>query len=123
MNLPANELNSIKRGEVLRVAAHGRKGGESKSRYAVVVSADVVNEESPLLVVVALEPLPENRPISPHEIPISGAESGLPENRVACCTQINTIDKQKKVVERIAKLPESPLAAIGFQLFLILGGI
>lgn len=84
----------IKRGEIWTVDLRFSRGEISKIRPALIVSANAINEISPIIVVI---PLTSQVPhiLGPERIIIEKVDAGLTKNSVALTTQIRAIEKGK----------------------------
>lgn len=114
-----NEL-AIKRGEIWAADLRPGKGSEiAKIRPVIVVSADSINSEFPLVIVT---------PISSQIPPVTGfdqillkqKQTGLKKDSVILVSNLRSIDKSR-FTKRVGKISKTKLAEIEEALKLVLG--
>ena len=82
----------VRRGEIYYVDwSPGRGSEQTGIRPALIVQNDVGNQFSPTTIVAAVS-TQQRRPY-PFHVNITARESGLPQNSVVKCEQIQTIDQ------------------------------
>lgn len=86
-------------------------------RPALVVSNDVANEHSPVVVVAAVT---TTVPKKPYPFILEIPDGVLPRSSRALCNQLNTIDKQRLLRHR-GDLPRDHLSALDGALCVSLG--
>ncbi len=94
---------SMKRGEVYQVRPDPAIGHEQqKTRPCVIVSADPVNDNSPLVVVC---PITEGVKLTATilHIPIAKGEGGTTKDSIVLCNQVKAVDKVR-LMERMGTL-------------------
>jgi mRNA interferase MazF len=102
---------SVQRGEVYRVRPDPAVGHEQqKTRPCVVVSSNLVNENSSLVVVC---PLTEGVKLTPtlFHVPISKGEGGTTKDSMALCNQVKAVDKVR-LMEKIGNLKAPSMSRI-----------
>ena len=83
-----------RRGEIYNVDwSPGRGSERTGTRLALIVQNDVGNQFSPTTVVAAVST--QQRRSYPFHVAISAEESGLPQNSVVKCEQLQTIDQTR----------------------------
>jgi len=91
----AETVNYPKRGEVYLVNFEPTIGSEiQKTRPALILQNDVLNQYSPITIVAAITSKFEE-PLYPTEVLIKAPEGGLKYDSVALLNQIRSIDKQR----------------------------
>lgn len=84
----------VKRGEIYYIDwSPGRGSEQSGIRPALIVQNDVGNRFSRTTIVAAIS-TQKRRPY-PFHVPISPLESGLPEDSIIKCEQLQTVDQQR----------------------------
>ncbi|AGN02894.1 growth inhibitor [Salinarchaeum sp. Harcht-Bsk1] len=114
----------VNRGDVVLVAFGRSETGDSRpTRPCVVVQNDVGNEHASTTVVVPLTTAFGNERY-PHEVLVRAGDAGLSEHAVALCSQPNTVDVKRDVVETLGRLPEDVLLDVdrALEYSLDLGG-
>ena len=113
----------LSRGDVVLVAFGGRDGASSASRPCVVVQNDVGNEHASTTVVVPLTTAFGDERY-PHEVLVRAADAGLEDHAVALCSQPQTVDVERDVVEALDRLPDDVLLDVdrALEYSLDLGG-
>ena len=83
-----------KRGEIYYVDwSPGRGTEQTGIRPALVIQNDVGNQYSPTTIVVAISS--QQRRVYPFQVSVTAQESGLPQDSVIKCEQIQTIDRER----------------------------
>ncbi len=104
----------MKRGELYWARLVPRSGSEQRGRRpVVVVSSDGFNETPTwrsIIVIPVTTSLRQGRR-GPTAVPLSAADTGLPEDSVAICHQITTLDRSK-VEARIGALPREAIERV-----------
>ena len=117
------ELRKLRRGQVVWVDFRGSVGAEQgKTRPAVVVSSDRLNNVLRSIIVIPISGLKDKKPF-PHEVVIPSGEGGLTEESVAQPIQIRTIDRGERVVGILGELKSDTMNAISSRLSDVLGGL
>ena len=116
----------VTRGDVVLVAFGSNAGtadGARPTRPCVVVQNDVGNEHASTTVVVPLT-TDYGSERYPHEVLVRADDAGLAEHAVALCSQPNTVDVDRDVVEGLGHLPEDVLLDVdrALEYSLDLGG-
>ena len=102
---------SMKRGAVYLVRPAPAIGHEQqKTRPCVIVSADPVNDNSPLVVVC---PITEGVKLTATilHIPLAKGEGGTTKDSIILCNQVKAVDKVR-LMERMGSLKPETMAAI-----------
>jgi mRNA interferase MazF len=101
---------TVRRGDVVVIDLDRTIGVEiEKTRPAIVVSNDSINQHSQLAVVV---PLPKNTArLSPSHVVIPKGTARLAFNSKVVTEQIKAVDKQR-IVKRLGSLPPALLAQV-----------
>lgn len=87
----------FRRGEVVRVRLDPEEGSErAGERPALVISPDLINEHSPVLLVAALTSQKTER-VYPFEALVEAGEAGLPLRSKVLLMQLRAIDKRRIV--------------------------
>ena len=95
----------IKRGEVILVNFEPVVGSEQgRVRPALVVQNDILNENSPTIIVAPLTSKIYSK-VYPSNVEIDSSESGLKVKSTILLNQIKTIDKSR-IIKRICSLDE-----------------
>jgi len=101
----------IKRGNVIRVRLDPVKGSEQAGeRPAIVLSPDVINEHSPVIVIAAVTSKKTEK-IYPFEVAIDPPEGGLIKKSKALLIHLRYIDK-RRIVGSYGSLSEKTLEKI-----------
>ena len=107
------------RGEIYYVDwSPGRGSEQTGARTALIVQNDVGNQFSPNTVVAAVSTQP--RRTYPFHVAISAEESGLPQNSVVKCEQLQTID-QTRLGRLLGSLTRDKMAEVDDALHRSLG--
>jgi mRNA interferase MazF len=86
---------SPRRGEVVRVRLDPAEGSEQAgSRPALVLSPDLINEHSPVVLIAAITPKKTER-VYPFEALIAPPEGGLQERSKVLLMQLRSVDKRR----------------------------
>lgn len=104
----------MKRGEVYWVDLQPRSGSEQRGRRpAIVVSHDSFNEVGAWrsIIVVPISTSPQQARRGPTAVPLDAGEGGLPQDSVALCHQVTTLDRGK-FTERAGFLSEAAVLAV-----------
>lgn len=119
MEVRRNEdLMSFQKGEVFWVNLDPTEGAEiKKKRPAVIISNNVINANSPLIVVCPITDSTGKK--SPIHILIEKGEGGLTKDSIAHCGQIRTVDKSR-LYEKIGNLNSKKMAEIESGIKLVL---
>ena len=102
---------SMKRGEVYQVRPDPAIGHEQqKTRPCVIVSANPVNDNSPLVVVC---PITEGVKLTATilHIPIAKGEGGTTKDSMVLCNQVKAVDKVR-LMERMGSLNPEAMSRI-----------
>jgi mRNA-degrading endonuclease toxin of MazEF toxin-antitoxin module len=105
----------LKRGDVFWADLEPRSGSEQRGRRPVVVVSHNAFNETPgwqSVIVVPLSTSPAQAGRGPTAVPVPARAAGLKKAGVALCHQVTTLDRAK-LTERIAKLPDTLLEALG----------
>ncbi len=107
------------RGEIYYVDwSPGRGSEQTGTRPALIVQNDVGNRFSPTTVVAAVST--QQRRSYPFHVAISAEESGLPQNSVVKCEQLQTID-QTRLGRPLGSLTRDKMAEVDAALHRSLG--
>ncbi|MCZ7581693.1 MAG: type II toxin-antitoxin system PemK/MazF family toxin [Fimbriimonadaceae bacterium] len=88
-------MGSIRRGEIVRVRLDPGVGSEQAGeRPALVISPDIMNEYSPVVIVAAITSRKTER-VYPFEALIEPPEGGLTIRSKVMLSQLRTIDKTR----------------------------
>ncbi len=104
----------MRRGELYWARLVPRSGSEQRGRRPVVlVSSDGFNETPTWrsIIVVPVTTSARQSSRGPTAVPLAAADTGLPEDSVAICHQITTLDRSK-VETRIGALPREALERV-----------
>lgn len=108
------------RGSVYRVSFDPTVGSEiRKTRPAAVVSNDVANQYSPIVIVVAITGRTEPKF---DEVAVDPPEGGLSKRSVIVANQIRAIDKQR-LGDKLGELSDDTMQQLDASLKLTLGMI
>jgi mRNA interferase MazF len=108
-----------KRGEIYEVNwSPGRGSEQAGIRPALVIQNDVGNEFSPTTIVAAVSSRPR-RPY-PFHVAITARESGLPQDSIVKCEQIQTI-AQCRLERRVGRLNPSKMREVDVAIMSSLG--
>ncbi|TFF36923.1 type II toxin-antitoxin system PemK/MazF family toxin [Mucilaginibacter psychrotolerans] len=111
----------IKKWSVYRANLEPVIGSEQgKSRSVLVISEDAVNALLNVVNVIPITSRKQGRTIYPNETLIPAGTAGLPNESIALCYQIRTLDKQRlsHLYGEInsAKIQDEVIDALSFQL-------
>lgn len=104
----------MRRGELYWAQLHPRSGSEQRGRRpVVVVSSDGFNEISTWrsIIVVPMTTSARQGRRGPTAVPLSTSDTGLPEDSIAICHQITTLDRSK-LETRIGALPREAVERV-----------
>ena len=104
----------MRRGDVWWALLQPRSGSEQHGRRPVVVlSHDSFNQTTKWnsVIVIPCSTSPQQNLRTPTVVPLSKGVAGLPQNCVALCHQITTLDRSK-LERQIGYLPDPELRAI-----------
>lgn len=104
----------MKRGEVWWAELSPRSGSEQQGRRPVIVlSHDAFNETQSWqsVIVIPCSTSAAQRRRGPTAVLLAKGVGGLPEDSVAICHQITTLDRSK-LTSRIGSLPEAALRVV-----------
>ncbi len=89
--------STIRRGDIVRVRLDPVEGSEQAGeRPALVVSADLINEHSPVIIVAAITSKKTDR-VYPFEALIEPPDGGLTMRSKISLLQIRSIDKRRVI--------------------------
>jgi len=98
----------MRRGEVYWVRLDPIEGSEQAgNRPAVIVSRDVINRHSPVVVVCPLTSAVNFTPLYPSDVPAHAPEGGLRADSVVLTLQVRAVAKARPG-ERLGKLEAMP---------------
>ncbi|MFQ5795160.1 MAG: type II toxin-antitoxin system PemK/MazF family toxin [Candidatus Bipolaricaulia bacterium] len=107
-----------KRGSVYLVNFDPTIGAEiKKTRPAVIISNDIANRYSPIVIVAAMTGRAEPRF---DEVPVAPPEGGLTQEAVIVPNQIRSVDK-RRLVRRLGRLSEETIRRLDVALRITLG--
>ena len=100
----------LRRGDVVRVAFDPVRGSEQGGvRPALVISPDLINRNSPVILVAGITTKKVDR-IYPFEVPM-GNEAGLAEPSKAMLMQLRSVDRSR-IAGRYGRIADSTHAAL-----------
>lgn len=113
-------MDNIKRGDVIYVDLTPPHGKEmTKARPCVVLSVDVFNQSSPLLVICPItDAYGKNSPI---HVFIPKGIAGCKKDSVVHCGQIRVIDSEERVIKKLSTMPIEYMKNIEDGLRILLG--
>jgi mRNA interferase MazF len=86
----------MKRGDVYRTVLNPADGSEqSGTRPAIIVSRDVINSSSPVVIIVPLTDRANKKHLYPSHVEMKMGEAGLTCDSVALCEQVRAIARTK----------------------------
>ncbi len=107
-----------RRGSVYLVNLDPTVGSEiRKTRPAVVISGDIMNEHSPLVIVTAIT---ERKEPKFDEVPMRPPEGGVSKPSVIVPTQVRTVDKQR-LAEFLGRCSDETMRELNTSLEITLG--
>ena len=108
------------RGEVFLVNFDPTIGAEiQKTRPALILQQDILNEYSPVTIVAAITSKVGDKTY-PTEVPIPLKEGGLAVESVILCNQIRTIDKAR-LVQKLGMVSGATMKRVSYALSISLG--
>lgn len=105
----------MRRGDVWWATLQPRSGSEQSGRRPVVVLSHDSFNQTPnwkSVIVVPCSTSAQQARRTPTVVPLAKGVAGLPQDCVAVCHQITTLDRSK-LQQQIGSLPDSELRAIG----------
>ena len=109
----------VRRREIYYVDwSSGRGSEQSGVRPALIVQNDIGNRSSPTTIVAAVSAR-RRRPY-PFQVAIAAEESGLPQDSIVKCEQVQTID-QARLVRLVGTLTTEKMREVDVALRLSLG--
>jgi mRNA interferase MazF len=116
----ATKIVQPRRGDVFLVSLDPTVGAEiQKTRPAVVIQNDVVNRQSPIVIVAAITSQ-FDEPIYPTETLVRAPEGGLRVDSVVLLNQIRSVDRAR-LVRRLGALSTNTMSKVDRALLLSLG--
>ena len=114
-------LNSvIRRGEIVRIRLDPVEGSEQGgTRPGLVISPDLINEHSPVILIAALTSRKTDR-IYPFEALIESQEGGLTERSKVLLMQLRSLDK-RRIVGRHGAVSETTMTRVDAALRVAVG--
>jgi len=104
----------VRRGEIYLVEwSPGRGSEQTGIRPALVVQNDVGNQNSPTTIVAAVST--QRRKAYPFQVLIGSRDSGLPQDSIVKCEQLQTID-QSRLGRRIGTLSTDRIRQVDIAL-------
>ena len=101
---------TLSRGDIVRVALDPVRGSEQGGdRPALVVSPDLINRNSPVILVAGITSKKTDR-VYPFEVLID-REGGLGQRSKAMLMQLRAVDRSR-IVERFGRLSPCTMAAV-----------
>ncbi|MFN0277767.1 MAG: type II toxin-antitoxin system PemK/MazF family toxin [Pyrinomonadaceae bacterium] len=96
---------------------------QGKTRPVLIISKSALNQILPVVNVVPLTTRKQNRRIYPNEALIEEQAANLPNESIALCYQVRTVDK-RRLLRKIGDLDDSVvqddiIAALCFQLEIV----
>ena len=105
MNLP------LRRGDVVRVRLDPVEGSEETGEcHALVISPDLINEHSPVIIVAAVTSKNTDR-VYPFEALIEPPDGGISTRSKVCLMQIRSIDK-RRVIGRCGRVGRDTMQSV-----------
>jgi mRNA interferase MazF len=109
-----------RRGDVVRVQLDPTVGSEQAGeRPALVISPDLINKHSPVVLVAAITSRKTDR-IYPFEALVEPPEGGLSRRSKVLLMQLRSIDKSR-LLGSIGQVPESTMARVEQALLIATG--
>lgn len=105
------ETITLKRGDIVRVRLDPAEGSEQAGeRPALVISPDVINEHSPVVIIAAITSRKTER-VYPFEALIEPPEGGLNIRSKVMLMQLRSIDK-RRIIGRYGSIDENILQQV-----------
>jgi mRNA interferase MazF len=102
---------ALRRGEVVRVRLDPTEGSEQAgSRPALVLSPDLINENSPVVLIAAITSKKTDR-VYPFEALLAPPEGGLSERSKVLLMQLRSVDK-RRLSEILGSVSPSAMARV-----------
>lgn len=104
----------VRRGEVYWAELQPRSGSEQQGRRPVIILSHDGFNETPnwkSVIVVPCTTAEAQRRRGPTVVPLAAGTGGLPQDCVAVCHQVTTLDRSK-LSRRLGALPEFALRSI-----------
>ena len=106
-------LMIVKRGEIYRVKFNPTRGSEiRKIRPALIIQNDTGNEFSPLTIVAPISSIKKHTKKYPTDVWITPGESGLACDSRVLLSQIRTVDKDERLLNKIGKLSSKKMMEV-----------
>ncbi len=110
----------IKRGDIVLVRLDPTEGSEQRGeRPSVVLSPDIINENSPVVIVAAITSKKIDK-IYPFEVFLEPSECSLKEKSKALLLHIRSIDK-KRILKKYGTLSVATMEKINEALSIAIG--
>jgi mRNA interferase MazF len=112
--------NTLRRGDVVRVRLDPVEGSEqSGDRPGLVVSPDLINDHSPVILVAAITSRKTEK-VYPFEALIEPPEGGLPQRSKVLLMQLRALDK-RRVLGKYGELGTNTLNRVDAALKVAVG--
>jgi mRNA interferase MazF len=115
-------MNHFSRLDIVLVELDPTRGSEiQKTRPCVIVSPDIINQNSNTIIVSAITHYDEKKATSFFFVPVSANETtGLTKESLINTLQIRTIDKTR-ILKKMGKIPKKMESSLDYALKLAVG--
>lgn len=114
-------MMELSRMDIVLVELDPTRGSEiKKTRPCVIVSPDIINQNSRTVIVCAITHFDERKAKSFFFIQVSPCQTGLAKESLINTQQIRTIDKVR-ILKKLGKLPGKKEGALDYALSLATG--
>lgn len=109
-------MSSMNRGDVFEAVLDPTKGSEQGgTRPAIIVSREIINENSPVVIIVPVSGKENHSRIYPSQVEIRSGDGGLRKDSVAMCEQVRAISKTR-LTKGLGHLPNPVIVKINAAL-------
>lgn len=107
----------INRGDIFLLENVGKTTGAEiqKTRPCVIIQNDIGNIHSKVTIVALITSYKENKKPYPTNVFVTARETGLDNNSLVLCNQIQTVDKSRLLV-KIGRMPDDKMKLIDMAL-------
>ena len=106
----------IRRGDIFRINNPKKTSGSviSKIRPCVIIQNDIANIHSPVTIVAMITSF-KGKKLYPTNVFITSKETGLPEDSVVLCNQIQTVNKTI-LIRKVGEISYKKMQAVDMAL-------
>lgn len=105
--------NAISRGDIFWLKDTGEATGAeiNKTRPCVIIQNDIGNVNSPVTIVALITSYKEGKKPYPTNVFVTARETGLDDNSLVLCNQIQTVSKSR-LLGKIGRIPDDKMKLV-----------